>query len=558
MNRWSLVAVVAGVLSLALGPPLGTAADQNASQDFVLTGPVVVPLEEVPAFGKEEAAGRVQFRTPRGQSAQCVPTASSEVKAYPALKSKRPLYGSVKFEGDPSDPAIGTTFHFVLDEAGEAEKKPDAGGGTGDAKPPAETPKTAGQTQTGKPSLLKELAKNLAVPSRPADPFARPPLQVIKQTYDLLYFDRNGDLDLTNDGVVRLTDKPVFEAMPAGQVRGLSGEIEVAFDFGPPLGKQPVPIAVTVLPYPQVDGRFLLQNVNGIGFSSYRGMGYVNFTSKTVRRGAIKLGEERYVTWLSQAMIITGRYDRPYTRLELLRVDRPASPGLLQPGFLGGVHFVGQQLASISTTPLGDKLIIEPYRGDTGFLEIGPGGRAITEMGSAGTLVPQTGTPLMAARLSSYPFPATLPRRYTLPVGDYTLPSLTAQYGRLRFSGRIQAVPAAVSASSAKQPTFPVQIRKDARFLLEFTGKPEVVFSAPTKDKSFRPGDKVAIRAMLTEPWQNFQITGLWDLTKKERDVTYRREGGDIVVPQYARLDPTIAIKNAAGKTVAEGTMPFG
>ena len=136
------------------------------------------------------------------------------------------------------------------------------------------------------------------------------------------------------------------------------------------------------------------------------------------------------------------------------------------------------------------------------------------------------------------------------------LPSVTAQYGRLRFSGRMQAVPVPGSvSSSAKQPTFPVQIRKDSRFVLEFTGKPEVVFSSPTKDKSFRPGTTVAIRAMLTEPWQNFQITGLWDVTRKEREITYPT---GVVVPQYARLDPSIAIKNAAGKTVAEGTMPFG
>jgi hypothetical protein len=180
-------------------------------------------------------------------------------------------------------------------------------------------------------------------------------------------------------------------------------------------------------------------------------------------------------------------------------------------------------------------------------------------MGLAGTLMSRTGTTLLGSRLGSYPLPATLPRRYTLPVGDYTLPSLTAQYGRLRFSGRIQTVSAPSSASSsAKPPTFLIQIRKDVRSVLEFTGKPEVVFSNPTKEQSFRLGDKVAIRAMLTEPWQNFQITGLWDLTRKERDITYRREGGDIVVPQYARLDPTIAIKNAAGRVVAEGTMPFG
>lgn len=559
MNRLWIMAVAAGLVCLALGPPIGAAAERDTGQSFVLTAPIVVPLEEVSAFGKEEGAGRVQYRYPRGQSAPCVPTASSEVKVYPTLKSKRPLYGSVKFDGSPSDPAIGSTYHFVLDETGEAEKKPEAGGGTGDAKPPADTPKPAGDVQASKPSLLKELAKNLAATPRPTDPFARQAMPTIKQTYDLLYFDRNGDRDLTNDPVVRLTDKPVFEGMPAGQTRGLSGEIELTFDFGPPVGKRPFPVAVAVYAYQAANGPFSLPNIGGFGIP---GGGIqpatVSFLPKTARRGTIKLGEEQYVAWLSQAMMITGRYDRPYTQLELMRVDRPASPGLLQPGFLGGVHFVGQQLASISTTPSGDKLTIEPYRGDTGVLEIGPGGRAITEMGLAGTLASRRGTPLMGTRLGSYPLPASLPRRYTLPVGDYTLTSVTAQYGRLRFSGRMQAVPAADSASSAKPSLLSVQIRKDSRSVLEFTGKPEVVFSSPAKDKTFRPGTTVAIRAMLTEPWQNFQITGLWDLTKKEKDITYRREGGDIVIPQYARLDPTIAIKNAAGKTVAEGTMPFG
>ena len=559
MNRWWLVAVAAGLVCMALGPPAGAAAEQDAGQSFVLTGAVAVPLEEVPAFGKEEVSGRVPYRYLRGQSAGCVPSPSGEVKAYPTLKSKRPLYGSVKFDGSPYDAAIGTTYHFALDETGAAEKKLEAGDGPGDSKPPTDAPKPAGDAQASKPSLLKELAKNLTATPRPADPFAREVRQVIKQTYDLLYFDRNGDLDLTNDGVVRLTDKPLFEAMPPGQMRGLSGEIEVTFDFGPPVGKRPFPIAVAVYAYQGANAPFSFQNVAGFrvpggGIQT----AVVSFVPKTVRRGTIKLGEEQYVASLSQAMMITGRYDRPFTRLEVMRVDRPAGPMLLQSGFLGQIHWVGDQLVSVFTTPGGDTLTIEPYRGDTGYLEIGPGGRAITELGLAGTLTSPTGTTPLGPGLANYYLPATLPRRYTLPVGDYTLPSLTAQYGRLRFSGRMQAVPAAGSALSAKQPTFPVQIRKDSRFVLEFTGKPEVVFSSPTKDKSFRPGDKVAIRAMLTEPWQHFQITGLWDLAKKEKDITYRREGGDIVVPQYARLDPSIAIKNAAGKIVAEGTMPFG
>ena len=269
MNRWWLVAVAAGLVCMALGPPAGAAAEQDAGQSFVLTGPVAVPLEEVPAFGKEEVSGRVSYRYPRGQSAGCVPSPSGEVKAYPTLKSKRPLYGSVKFDGSPYDAAIGTTYHFVLDETGEAEKKPEAGGGPGDSKPPTDAPKPAGDAQASKPSLLKELAKNLTATPRPADPFAREVRQVIKQTYDLLYFDRNGDLDLTNDGVVRLTDKPLFEAMPPGQMRGLSGEIEVTFDFGPPVGKRPFPIAVAVYAYQGANAPFSFQNVAGFARSRW-------------------------------------------------------------------------------------------------------------------------------------------------------------------------------------------------------------------------------------------------------------------------------------------------
>ena len=68
----------------------------------------------------------------------------------------------------------------------------------------------------------------------------------------------------------------------------------------------------------------------------------------------------------------------------------------------------------------------------------------------------------------------------------------------------------------------------------------------PSKDRTFKPGENIRIAAMLTEPWQGMQITGLWDAGSKEGPAT-----GD-------RLDPTIAIRNAAGEVVTEGKMPFG
>jgi hypothetical protein len=47
-------------------------------------------------------------------------------------------------------------------------------------------------------------------------------------------------------------------------------------------------------------------------------------------------------------------------------------------------------------------------------------------------------------------------------------------------------------------------------------------------------------------------------MTRKQGETRYRLEGREVVIPQYARLDPTIAIKNPAGEVVAEGKMPFG
>ena len=558
MNRRWFVAMVTGAVALGLGPPGGAAAEPDPGSGSVLSGPVVVPLEEVPAFGQEEAGGRVQYRYPRGQSVACLPTASSAVKAYPKLNSKRPLYGAVRFDAAPADPASGRTFHFVLDEAGDVDAAPRPDGDAGAKPAPAEGQKATpaeGQTAASGPAasqtdLLGKLAQGLTAKPAPANPFGAP--RVVKQTYDLLYFDRNGDLDLTNDDVLRLTAKPVFEAMPAGQMRGLSGELELAFDFGPELGQRSVPLAVSVYAYQTARLGLILPNMPVPTTPAASPLSVtISFLPKTVRRGTFKLGDEQYVAWLSQATMITGRYDRPTTRLEVIRLDRSTGSGLLQPGTLGQVHWLGEQLASISTSPLGDKLTIEPYPGDTGVLELVSGGRAITDLGLTGTLLSSTGSTSLGGRLNVYG--QALPRRYTLPVGDYAMPSLIAQYGRLRFNARI-----ATGTPTTERPAFPIQIRKGERFALAFSGKAEVVFAGPPRDKSFRPGDKVDVRAMLTEPWQNLQITGLYDTTRKERETKYQIEGREVVVPQYARLDPTIAIKNAAGKTVAEGTMPFG
>ena len=96
-----------------------------------------------------------------------------------------------------------------------------------------------------------------------------------------------------------------------------------------------------------------------------------------------------------------------------------------------------------------------------------------------------------------------------------------------------------VGLEAGKRDSYPTaQIRKESPFM-EFSGKPEVKSMSPPQGSMVNPGDNIHVAAMLTEPWQGIQITGLWEASNN-------------------RLDPSIAVRNAAGDVVAEGKMPFG
>ncbi|MGA2797355.1 MAG: hypothetical protein ABSE63_07255 [Thermoguttaceae bacterium] len=110
-------------------------------------------------------------------------TPKKVVKKYPTLKGTKPLYGSVKFDGDYLKPEIGNEYHFVIDATGEAG-------------------------------------------------------------YDRLYFDANRDLDLTNDPPVGLSKEPWpsdFWPRSKGKDR-VFAEINVPMDFGPGYGVRQVKI----------------------------------------------------------------------------------------------------------------------------------------------------------------------------------------------------------------------------------------------------------------------------------------------------------------------------
>jgi len=137
------------------------------------------PVDEL-AFDLDEVSvfdvGEVSRDFLRGQSTFCDNRPRRSPDKYPALKSQKPLYGSVRFAGASTKSKGRGMYHFALDES--------AGTGNG---------------------------------------------------YDRLYFDHNCDLDLTNDTPLASLQNP-----PDGALLGYSSteqevcfeSVEVTFDFG--------------------------------------------------------------------------------------------------------------------------------------------------------------------------------------------------------------------------------------------------------------------------------------------------------------------------------------
>jgi hypothetical protein len=93
-------------------------------------------------------------------------------------------------------------------------------------------------------------------------------------------------------------------------------------------------------------------------------------------------------------------------------------------------------------------------------------------------------------------------------------------------------------------------IRKDQPYVLDFSNKPGVLFASPPRDKTFKPGDEVEVKAVLVDPKLDFMIRGLEDTTRPKADGQTR--GSKL------SLDPKVLITRANGEKVAEGVMPFG
>ncbi len=160
--------------ALAVAGPAGPvpAAAQGGEE-------AVFKLREVSVFDQGDD------RFLRGQAALCQDQPFSEVKSYPVLVSRKPIYGSVRFAADYGQTNGGRLFYFAMDESQ----------GTG-------------------------------------------------RGYDRLYLDLNRDLDLRNDPVVKPQAHPSERAgLRYSDIKQqvIFEPISITFDFGS-AGSRPVQI----------------------------------------------------------------------------------------------------------------------------------------------------------------------------------------------------------------------------------------------------------------------------------------------------------------------------
>jgi hypothetical protein len=463
-----------------------------------------------------------------GAYATCSTEPDKDVKAYPKLKSKRPLYGAFEFHFDPPrNGQSGTMLRFVLDESGEAP--PDEAGTSKNGK---EEKKPAEKADAKKPTA----AYRTSSPNR---------LQDAKRSrYDRLYIDLNHDGDLTNDPVLRPMKSPPWDALPTwwGCKEKMAFEyLDLPVDYGPGIGVRPF----RVLPWLTLEG------------DQDHPQATMHFVAATARKGRVRIGSHDYnaLLWMYGSH---GRWDCPWISLRLTPVI--AKDAISYEGFagnsLGSSHPVDGKLFLTRATPLGDKLIVEPYRGDYGVFSLGPGNRKLENFSiRGGSLYSEKMDFSLSLSLLNQLFPA---REFRVPVGDYTVQYAGFRYGKVSFSVSDNYHAEGRARDPKRRRTFGIAIRKDKPFVLDFSAKPEVMFTDPAKDKTFKPGDEVLVKAVLIDPALDLMIRRLTDMSQTEKKTYRLPDGKEKSYDQPVPLNPTVVVTDASGKKIAEGAMPFG
>jgi len=344
--------------------------------------------------------------------------------------------------------------------------------------------------------------------------------------YDLLYFDDNGDSDLTND-------KPRKPAPEAGRLaRRSSGVTEtyfepvaVTFDFG-----AAGPQTLELLPFLQIYAGDTPQ---------------FSFIAARVHTGEFRIADTSYQAFLGYRFSIRGPLDQPSTTLIL--APKGGEPALWWGGNqLNSTHLLGNRHYRFSCTPAGEELSVCPYEGPFGVLEVGAGGREAERLGMRGSLLSKGSAVAVGEGLKDG-WPQTT-RQCRIPVGDYYPAMVYVEMGGLRLAvSNNYHINAQGQPRAGRAPVAGIAIRPDKPYVLDFSHKPVVIFTDPAANRQVVRGSEIRVKAVLVDPVLDIMIRRLDDVSGAETGTANRLS-----------LDPKVVVRRTNGEIVAEGVMPFG
>jgi hypothetical protein len=342
--------------------------------------------------------------------------------------------------------------------------------------------------------------------------------------YDRLYLDVNLNGDLTDDGPgqrPRSAPEGLYPAPNFLKASACFDPLRIRID---PKNNAP---RIEIMPY-----LYMLRGIED--------RVSVAFIPTKVRVSLLRLGHEEFQAFLGYDRSLAGGLDHPSTPLHFIHADRPNGvPGSWTGGrTLASTHRQGDVFYRLSAAPEGDKLFVRQYEGPLGTFEIQAGGRDITDFSISGSVADRDTTVAFAEDLGSGS--VTPVRSCRLPVGDYNPYVLDVAYGQLTFSVARNTHEDGQPRARILDPrnTGTIRIRADKPFVLDFSGKPQVLFASPARDHRVKLGDTLDVKAVLIDPARDFMFS--------------------LISYEKKTLNPTVAIKRASGAMVAEGVMPFG
>ena len=321
--------------------------------------------------------------------------------------------------------------------------------------------------------------------------FAFDQTDIESQSYDTLYFDINCDLDLTNDKPLTVQHNPPKRAiLPAQWLKQqiCFEYLHLPLPFGDE-GNRPLEI-MPRLAVDEDDNKFLAL-----------------VTTKAFT-GNVDIQGRNYDIWLGHNRFISGWFDHPSTALHLVQ------DGDFQRRrwFTGNMLMVWQRINgtdySFSASPSGTKLFVRPYKGKYGTIKVRPVNSAIRQAKLNGVVYSGQAIYWFGGKINKFgdrkPFTTC-----RIPVGDY-IAGLEIFLDDIHIStaGNIHS-DGQRSAHINDPPVLSVKIREDKPFILDFSTKPEVIFTSPVKEKRLKSGDQLKVEAVLVDPKLDLMFTDI-------------------------------------------------